>query len=200
MSAFDRLHPALQHQVVNALGWQSLRPVQELAIEAALEGANLLVLAPTAGGKTEAAFFPMISRALAGPWDGLAVLYVSPIKALLNNQHERLERYYGMVGRRADVWHGDVTAGRKRRLAADPPDCLLTTPESLEVMLTSGGVRHERLFAGLRALVVDEAHAFAADDRGWHLLALLQRLRRLAGRDVQRLGLSATVGNPGDLL
>jgi ATP-dependent Lhr-like helicase len=106
MAAFDRLHPALQHQVVNALGWRSLRPVQELAIEAALEGANLLVLAPTAGGKTEAAFFPLISEALAGSWGGPAVLYVSPIKALLNNQQERLERYpmFG-VARRNPLRH-----------------------------------------------------------------------------------------------
>src|SRR4051812_3271175 len=200
MSAFDRLHPALQHQVVNALGWRSLRPVQELAIDAALGGANLLVLAPTAGGKTEAAFFPVISEALACPWTGLAVLYVSPIKALLNNQHERLERYYGLVGRRAAVWHGDVSASAKKQILADPPDCLLTTPESLEVMLVSGSVCHDRLFANVRAVVVDEVHAFARDDRGWHLLALLQRIGRLAGRDLQRIGLSATVGNEEDLL
>lgn len=200
MTAFDRLHPALRHQIVNALGWESLRPVQELAIEAADEGGNLLILAPTAGGKTEAAFFPLISRALAEPWDGLAVLYVSPIKALLNNQHERLERYYGLVGRRAAVWHGDVPASIKRRLLAEPPDCLLTTPESLEGMLVSGTVRHDRLFAQVRAVVMDEVHAFARDDRGWHLLALLQRIGRLAGRDLQRLGLSATVGNEAELL
>jgi ATP-dependent Lhr-like helicase len=199
MAALDRLHSALVHQVVNALGWRSLHPVQELAIEAAEEGANLLILAPTAGGKTEAAFFPLISRALAEPWDGRAVLYVSPIKALLNNQHERLERYYGLVGRGAAVWHGDVPAALKRRLLEDPPDCLLTTPESLEGMLVSGSVRHDRLFAGVRAVVVDEVHAFARDDRGWHLLALLQRIGRLAGRDLQRIGLSATVGNEAEL-
>src|SRR3954449_13612317 len=144
MAAFDRLHPALQYQVVNALGWRSLRPVQEQAIDAALDGANLLVRAPTAGGKTEAAFFPLISEALARPWDGLAVLYVSPIKALLNNQQERLEGDYGLVGRRAAVWHGDVPAAAKRRTQADPPDCLLTTPESLEVMLISASIHHER--------------------------------------------------------
>jgi ATP-dependent Lhr-like helicase len=200
VSAFDLLHPALQYHVVNTLGWSSLRPVQLLAIEAVLQGENLVVLAPTAGGKTEAAFLPLLSCTLREDWQGLSVLYVSPIKALLNNQQERLERYYRMVGRRAEVWHGDVSPAIKRRLAADPPDCLLTTPESLEVMLVSGGVRHERLFANVRALVVDEVHAFASDDRGWHLLAVLQRIRRLAGRDIQRLGLSATVGNPQDLL
>src|SRR5262249_52243748 len=142
----------------------------------------------------------LLSRTLTEDWQGLSVLYVSPIKALLNNQQERLERYYRMVGRRAEVWHGDVSPALKRRLAAEPPDCLLTTPESLEVMLVSGSIRHERLFANVRALVADEAHGFASDDRGWHLLAVLQRVQRLAGRDVQRLGLSATVGNPQDLL
>jgi ATP-dependent Lhr-like helicase len=200
MSAFDRLHAALQHQVVNALGWTSLRPVQEMAIEGALAGDNLLVLAPTAGGKTEAAFFPLISEALARPWAGLAVLYVSPIKALLNNQEGRLARYYGLVGRQAAAWHGDVPAARKRRLLAEPPDCLLTTPESLEVLLVSPSVNHARFFAGVEAVVVDEVHAFARDDRGWHLLALLERIGRLAGRDLQRIGLSATVGNEDDLL
>jgi ATP-dependent Lhr-like helicase len=115
-------------------------------------------------------------------------LYVSPIKALLNNQQERLERYYELVGRRAAVWHGDVPVAIKKRLLAEPPDCLLTTPESLEGMLVSGSVRHDRLFAGVQAVVVDEVHAFARDDRGWHLLALLQRL-----------GLSATVGNEEQL-
>jgi ATP-dependent Lhr-like helicase len=200
VSAFDLLHPALQYHVVNTLGWSGLRPVQLAAIDAVLQGENLVILAPTAGGKTEAAFLPLLSHTLSEDWQGLSVLYVSPIKALLNNQQERLERYYRMVGRRSEVWHGDVSPALKRRLAAEPPDCLLTTPESLEVMLVSGNVRHERLFANVRALVVDEAHAFASDDRGWHLLAVLQRIRRLAGRDVQRLGLSATVGNPQDLL
>src|SRR3954466_2808274 len=200
MTAFDRLHPGLQHQVVNALGWRSLRPVQEQAIDGVLDGTNLLVLAPTAGGKTEAAFFPLISEAMTGGWAGLSTLYISPIKALLNNQQERLGRYYGLVGRRAAPWHGDVPATAKRRMLDDPPDCLLTTPESLEAILVSPPPRHDRFFAGVRAVVVDEVHAFARDDRGWHLLALLQRIGRLAGRDLQRGGLSAPVGNEEELL
>lgn len=200
MTPFEQLHPALQHHIVNTLGWRQLRAVQERAIEQVFAGRNLVVLAPTAGGKTEAAFFPLLSRTLTENWTGLSVLYLSPIKALLNNQLERLQRYYGLVGRQADLWHGDVTAGRKRVMAGEPPDCLLTTPESLEVMLVSGNVRHERLFADVRAVVIDEVHAFAADDRGWHLLALLGRIGRLAGRDLVRIGLSATVGNPDELL
>jgi len=200
MPAFDRLHPDLRHQVVNALGWRSLRPVQEQAIAAVLDGANLLVLAPTAGGKTEAAFFPLISEVLTGGWAGLSTLYISPIKALLNNQQERLGRYYGLVGRRAAPWHGDVPAAARRRMLEEPPDCLLTTPESLEAILVSPATRHDRFFADVRAVVIDEVHAFARDDRGWHLLALLQRVGRLAGRDLQRIGLSATVGNEDELL
>ena len=85
-------------------------------------------------------------------------------------------------------------------MLADPPDLLLTTPESLESMLVSTGVDHQRLFADLRAVIVDEVHAFGAGDRGWHLLAVLERLTRIAGRPLQRIGLSATVGNPAELL
>jgi ATP-dependent Lhr-like helicase len=200
VNAFDRLHPALQHHVVNSLGWRELRPVQELAIDAFLDGANLVVLAPTAGGKTEAAFLPVISRLLAESWEGLSVLYVSPIRALLNNQQERLERYFGLVGRRAARWHGDTPQSEKRRIVADPPDCILTTPESLEVILVSGRIDHRRFFRSVRAVVIDELHAFAGDDRGWHLLSVLSRIRRLSGRDIQRVGLSATVGNPAEML
>ncbi len=200
MSAFDRLHPALQHHVVNSLGWTELREVQSASVDAYLGGANLVVLAPTAGGKTEAAFFPVISQMLSEGWTGLSVLYVSPIRALLNNQEERLRRYFQLVGRRAACWHGDTTQGDKRRMLADPPDCLLTTPESLEVLLVSSKIDHRHFFQSVRAVVIDELHAFAGDDRGWHLLSVLARVRRFADRDVQRVGLSATVGNPDEML
>lgn len=200
MTPFDHLHPALRHHVVNSLGWTELRPFQEAVIEPALAGEHLLILAPTAGGKTEAAAFPVLSRMLTEDWRGLGVLYVCPIKALLNNLDARLSRYCALLGRRSALWHGDVPAGQKKAILRDPPDLLLTTPESLEVMLVSGSVDERALFAGLRAVVVDEVHAFAGDDRGWHLLAVLARLRRICGREFQRLGLSATVGNPDELL
>ena len=200
VSSFDRLHPALQHHVVNSLGWRELRSVQEMSIDATLDGLNTIVLAPTAGGKTEAAFFPLISKTLAKDWTGLSVLYVSPIKALLNNQEYRLRYYYDLLGHRIGVWHGDASAKEKKRIIADPPDCLLTTPESLEVMLVSTNVPHRELLKDVQAIVIDEVHAFAGDDRGWHLLSLLSRVSRIAGRDNQRLGLSATVGNPDFLL
>jgi ATP-dependent Lhr-like helicase len=200
VTPFDRLHPALQHHVVNSLGWQDLRPFQQAVIGPVLAAKHLLILAPTAGGKTEAAFFPVLSRMLAEDWRGLSVLYVCPIKALLNNLDARLDRYCTLLGRRSALWHGDIPAGRKKVILRDPPDCLLTTPESLEVMLVSGGVDARALLAGLRAVIVDEVHAFAGDDRGWHLLAVLSRIHKLCGREFQRLGLSATVGNPEELL
>ena len=200
MTAFERLHPALQHHIVNSLGWQELREVQSLSIDAFLTGANLVILAPTAGGKTESAFFPAISQMLTEGWDGLSVLYVSPIRALLNNQEQRLQKYFSLVGRRAACWHGDTTQGERKRILADPPDCLLTTPESLEAILVSTKIDHRQFFKNIQAVVIDELHAFAGDDRGWHLLSVFSRIHRLAGRDLQRIGLSATVGNPAEML
>lgn len=200
MTPFDRLHPAVQHHIVNSLGWQSLRPLQEEAIVPLTEGRHALLIAPTAGGKTEAAVFPVLSRMLTEHWAGQSVLYLCPLRALLNNLEPRLARYLGLVGRRVALWHGDVGATARRRILHDPPDLLLTTPESLEVMLISARIEHRPLFAELRTVVVDEIHSFASDDRGWHLLAVLERLGRLANRELQRVGLSATVGNPEELL
>jgi len=200
VNAFDRLHPALQHHIVNSLGWRELREVQSLSIDAFLTGANLVILAPTAGGKTESAFFPVISQMLEESWSGISILYVSPIKALLNNQEQRLDKYLRLVGREAALWHGDTPQGERRRIIAEQPDCLLTTPESLEVLLVSQKVDHHQFFSNVRVVVIDELHAFAGDDRGWHLLSVFARIGKIAGRDIQRIGLSATVGNPTEML
>ncbi|MDZ5442178.1 DEAD/DEAH box helicase [Micromonospora sp. 4G57] len=188
------------HHIVNSLQWPGLRPLQEAAVAPLLDGEDALLLAPTAGGKTEAAMFPLLSRMAEENWSATSLLYVCPLKALLNNLLPRLETYTGWLGRRAALWHGDVTMGQRRKILRDRPDVLLTTPESLESMLVSATVDHDEFFRGLQAVVVDEVHAFAGDDRGWHLLAVLERLSRVTGRPVQRIGLSATVGNPDTLL
>lgn len=198
--AFARLHPAVQHHIVNSLGWRSLRPLQEQAIAPVLEGKHALLGAPTAGGKTEAALFPLLSRMVDQRWPGLSVLYVCPLRALLNNLYPRVQGYCELLGHRAAIWHGDVGDADRKRILTEPPDLLLTTPESLEAMLMSRRADAERLFGGIQAVVVDEIHAFAGDDRGWHLLAVLARLDALAGREIQRVGLTATVGNPEWLL
>ncbi len=195
-SAFFRLHPHLQHAIVHDLGWRDLRPVQEAAIDAILDGANVVVLAPTAGGKTEASVFPILSRILSESLPPVAVLYLCPIRALLNNQEQRLRGYARMVGLDAFKWHGDVGASAKDRFRQQPAHLLMTTPESLEVMLISAKTDARALFQDLVAVVVDEVHAFAGDDRGAHLASLLERLGWFCGRDLQRIGLSATVGNP----
>ncbi len=199
MGAFDRLHPRLQHAIAHDVGWRSLRPVQEQATEVILDGKNTVVLAPTAGGKTEASVFPVLSRILTEERPPVAALYVCPIRALLNNQEVRLRQYARMVGLDVFKWHGDVSAAKKRSFVAEPVHLLMTTPESLEVMLMSSWVDAARLFAGLEAVIIDEVHAFAGDDRGAHLVALLERLSAFSGRDIQRIGLSATVGNPAEI-
>ncbi|MFJ4778893.1 DEAD/DEAH box helicase [Streptomyces sp. NPDC088762] len=200
MSAFDELEPVLAHHVVNTLGWSGLRPLQQEAISPLIAGDDAILLAPTAGGKTEAACFPLLSRMAKNRWTGTSVLYVCPLKALLNNLLPRLEAYTSWLGRSAALWHGDTTAGARKRILAARPDVLLTTPESLEAMLVSANVDHAAFFSGLRAVVIDEVHAFAGDDRGWHLLSVLERMQRVVGRPLQRVGLSATVGNPEELL
>lgn len=196
MAGLERLHPHLQHAIVHDLGWRALRPVQELTIEAVLDGANTVVLAPTAGGKTEASMFPVLSRILAEEPPPVAALYLCPIRALLNNQEERIGGYARMVGLSAFKWHGDVSDARKASFRAAPSHVLMTTPESLEVMMVSERTDARAVLAGLQTVVIDEVHAFAGDDRGAHLAALLERLVQLLGRDLQRIGLSATVGNP----
>ncbi|HET6763524.1 MAG TPA: DEAD/DEAH box helicase [Longimicrobiaceae bacterium] len=200
MTTFDRLHPSVRHHVVNTLGWSSLRPHQEQAVEPLLRGDHVLIQAPTAGGKTEAALLPILSRMLQEGWSGLSVVYLCPIKALLNDLQVRIDRLASLFGRTVAVWHGDVGASARRRIQRDPPDILLATPESIEVMLVSRLVEHRRFFASLRTVVVDEVHAFAGDDRGWHLLALLERVDRLATCPAQRVALSATLANPDALL
>lgn len=197
---FERLDPVVQHHVVNSLGWASLRPLQERAVAPLLAGDDSLLLAPTAGGKTEAALFPVISRMHVEQWQGLSVLYICPLKALLNNLEPRISGYATWLGRTAQVRHGDTPQSVRQRQVRERPDILLTTPESLESMLVSRQVDPRRVFADLRCVVVDEVHAFAGDDRGWHLLAVLERLTALTGRPLQRIGLSATVGNAVDLL
>jgi ATP-dependent Lhr-like helicase len=196
----DRLDPVVLHHIVNTLGWPDLRPLQRAAITPLMEGQDAVLLAPTAGGKTEAACFPLLSAMTEQKWTGTSVLYLCPLKALLNNLVGRVDAYAQWLGRRAALWHGDTKESQRQRIRTDAPDILLTTPESLEAMLIGVKTDHGRLLGSVRAVVVDEVHAFAGDDRGWHLLAVLERLERVTGRPIQRIGLSATVGNPAQLL
>jgi ATP-dependent Lhr-like helicase len=198
-SAYFRLSERLQRGIVSTLRWTEFRPVQELTIDAVLVGKNSVVLAPTAGGKTEAAFFPILERLYLEPTEGVGCIYVSPLRALLNNQEGRVQQLARLVGLDAFKWHGDVGAGPRNRFLKAPASVLMTTPESLEVLLMGGRSEKHQLFDHVRFVVIDEVHAFAADDRGAHLMALLERIQRNSNVDIQRVGLSATVGNPEDI-
>ena len=200
MSVFSRFAPRLQEAIVARLGWTSLRPVQEHAGEAILAGKNAVVLAPTAGGKTEASIFPTLSHLVEDPSDAVGAIYIAPIKALLNNQSRRLDEYTEMVGLRRFVWHGDTVDSDRRRFLKEPVELLMTTPESLEVMLVSQRVDESALFHDLRCVIIDEVHAIAGSDRGAHLMSVLERIAVHSKHDLQRIGLSATVGNPDAIL
>ena len=196
MSAATGLDTAIEYHIVNSLGWPGLRPLQAASVEPVRSGKDCVLVAPTAGGKTEAAIFPLLSEMVEGNWSGTTILYVTPLRALLNNIHPRVTTYCAWLGRAAGLWHGDIGQSERRRMLADRPDILLTTPESIEAMLVSRRVDHEQFLGSVRSVVIDELHAFAGSDRGWHLLAVLERVERIARHRIQRVGLSATIGNP----
>ncbi len=151
-SAFSRFPDRLQAAITSRLGWTSLRPVQELASHALLDGYNAVILAPTAGGKTEASMFPLLAQMVAKEPQGVGILYIAPIKALLNNQADRLGMYTEMLGLDRFLWHGDIKPAQKKAFRRQPATVLMTTPESLEVMLMSKSVPHTEIFADLRRL------------------------------------------------
>jgi ATP-dependent Lhr-like helicase len=193
------LHPSIRYLIEVRLGWKELRPAQQAAIGPILHGDSYVLVAPTSGGKTEAAALPLFSRILDEALAPVAVLYVAPLKALLNDLGERLTNLAESVGLRVAVWHGDVAETKRRRIVRDPPDLLLVTPESLEALLSFASDVRRIVLANVRSIVVDEAHVFFGSDRGTQLLALCERLSQYAAHDLQRIGLSATIGNPDDL-
>ncbi|KAF0179600.1 MAG: ATP-dependent helicase Lhr and Lhr-like helicase [Limisphaerales bacterium] len=195
-AAFALLHEGVQRAIYD-LGWKQIRPVQTEAIHALLEGeGHVLISAATAGGKTEAAFLPVISRLAAGEQDSIRAIYVGPLKALINDQFGRLDRLCERMHIPVHRWHGDVTASHKQALRRDPSGILLITPESLESNFINYGNQVPRLYRGLEFVVIDELHSFLGNVRGVHLLSLLSRLRAATGRQPRMIGLSATLGDP----
>lgn len=200
MSEFFKLHPVLREVLVSGLKWNSLREVQEMALAAVARGEDILVLAPTAGGKTEAAFLPVIDSILKNPSHGLSAIYVSPLKALINDQTDRVVKIATRAGLTVAVQHGDVSRSERWKFGCcdfEDPDILLTTPESLEVLLSGDA---KKSFSAVRFIIIDEIHAFIESSRGVHLRCLIDRLTFASKNHVGRIGLSATVGNPDALL
>lgn len=191
---FQRLDERVQRWVYRQ-GWDQLRDIQEAAIPLVLDGSSdIIIAAATAGGKTEAAFLPMASRLLASG-EGLGVLAVSPLRALINDQFERLEQLCEEIGLTVARWHGDVAASKKQAVFTKPPHILLITPESLEALFVRRPWQLEELFAPLQYSLVDELHAFIGSQRGRQLQSLMTRVELVADHRVPRVGLSATLGD-----
>ena len=195
MTVLNRLNPGLQRWIKEQ-GWNGLRAIQEAALDPILEGEDCIIEAPTAGGKTEAVLFPALTRAAGNRRDdSVQVLYIAPLRALLNNLELRGEQYAQCCGLHAFKWHGDVSQNNKVAQLKTPPHLLLTTPESIEAILLRKA-DWRRFFAGVNTIIIDEAHNFASGDRGGQLLSLMERLEQGTGRRPQRIAVSATVGNP----
>lgn len=193
----SRLHPGLRLWIKEQ-NWRDLTPIQKAVMDPVFSNKDCVIEAPTAGGKTEAVLFPTLTKAAADNSASVQILYLAPLKALLNNLEERAKIYTEQCGLQAFKWHGDVSHTDKLQQWKTPPNLLLTTPESLEAMLLRRAGWQE-MFHHLQTVIIDEAHSFAAGDRGAHLLALLERLGSGIKRRPQRLALTATIGNPHDM-
>ena len=196
MSAFDRYAPFVQEYIYRNR-WENLRAIQVAAADAIFNtDENVLLTASTASGKTEAAFFPIITLFSEDPPASVGCIYVGPLKALINDQFSRLNDLCAEADIPVWHWHGDVAQSHKSRLMKHPSGILQITPESLEAILLHKHAAVPRLFGDLRFVVIDEVHSLLRGDRGGQTLCLIERLSRMAGVNPRRIGLSATIGDP----
>ncbi|AFR02904.1 ATP-dependent helicase [Pectobacterium carotovorum subsp. carotovorum] len=195
-SAYDSLDPRVRKWVYKQ-GWSALRPLQESAIPVVLaRDQDVLISAGTAAGKTEAFFLPACS-AIADITGGFGIIYISPLKALINDQYRRLESLGEALDMPVTPWHGDVPQSKKKKIRTDPAGILLITPESLESLLINSSGWIKQTFSPVAYIVIDEFHAFIGTERGMQLLSLLNRIDHVLGRHanpVPRVALSATLG------
>ena len=196
MSVFDRYAPFVQDFIYRNR-WDNLRAIQVAAGEAIFNtDDNLLLTASTASGKTEAAFFPILTLFSEDPPTSVGCIYIGPLKALINDQFTRLNDLCAEGNIPVWHWHGDVAHSHKSKLMKHPSGILQITPESLEAMLLHKHSAIPKLFGDLRFVVIDEVHSLLRGDRGGQTLCLIERLSRLAGVNPRRIGLSATIGDP----
>lgn len=196
MNVFERYAPFIQDSIYRS-GWQTLRGVQNAAGDAIFNtDDNVLLTASTASGKTEAAFFPILTLLDENPSTSVGVLYIAPLKALINDQFGRLNELCEDAGIAVTRWHGDVSQSKKRKLLRKPSGILQITPESLESLMINKHMEIPSLFGDLRFIVIDEIHSLLRADRGLQTFSLIERLCALAGCNPRRIGLSATIGNP----
>ncbi len=195
MDAFSRLAPFIQDYIYES-GWEGLRAIQVAAIETVLDtDDHLLLSSGTASGKTEAAFLPVLTDLTQRPAASVGVMYISPLKALINDQFKRLDGLLARSDLPVTKWHGDASVTAKNKLVKKPRGLLQITPESLESLLTHKRGTCLKLFSDLRYVIIDEVHYFMRDARGVQLLCVLERLQQLTGVFPRRIGLSATLGD-----
>ena len=196
MGTFERYAPFIQDFIYEH-GWDTLRSVQVAAADAIFNSDdNVLLTASTASGKTEAAFFPILTEFWEDPPTSVGCVYIGPLKALINDQFLRLDELCEEAGIPVWRWHGDVAQSHKRHLMKNPSGILQITPESLEAMLLHRHAAISRLFCDLRYVVIDEVHSLLRGDRGNQTLCGIERLSRMAKVNPRRIGLSATIGDP----
>lgn len=193
--AYSLLHPTIQ-QKLNQMNWKILRPIQRDTIYAIYNSTNHLVIsANTAAGKTEAAFLPILSKIIDNQNSGIGTLYVGPLKALINDQFQRLEHLCDLSGIPVFKWHGDVSSDKKKKFLKNPSGVLLITPESIESLFINHSDDLSLLFSGLSYIVIDEMHSFIGVERGAHLRSLLSRIAQFRKSPIRIIGLSATFGD-----
>lgn len=199
MDIYSRYAPFIQDYIYRN-NWESLRAVQVAAGEAVFGTEdNVLLCASTASGKTEAAFFPILTLFMEEPPLSVGCIYIAPLKSLINDQFGRLNDLCEEAGIPVWHWHGDVSSSHKNKMLKHPSGILQITPESLEAMLIHKHSFIPKLFGDLKFIVIDEIHSFIRSDRGGQTLCLIERLSKIAGVKPRRIGLSATIGDPKDV-
>lgn len=195
MNAFEQLAPFIREYIYKNK-WNEMREIQVAACDVIFNTSdNLLLASGTASGKTEAAFLPILTQLYNKPSSSVGVLYISPLKSLINDQFERLQEILNEIEIPVNKWHGDVDYNKKKKLIEYPRGILQITPESLEAMLAYRKEEAKKLFSDLRYIIIDEVHYFMANERGLQLLSILERIERLTNRQPIRVGLSATLGD-----
>lgn len=195
MSVFDRFAPFVQDFIYRN-NWENLRAIQVAAADAVFNtDENVLLCASTASGKTEAAFFPILTLLSEDPPSSVGVIYIGPLKSLINDQFMRLNDLCSEAEIPVWHWHGDVSSSHKAKLLKNPSGILQITPESLEALMLRKHAAIQKLFGDLRFIVIDEVHSLMRGDRGGQTLCLIERLSKLASVNPRRIGLSATIGD-----
>ncbi|MGB7416089.1 MAG: DEAD/DEAH box helicase, partial [Thermosynechococcaceae cyanobacterium] len=194
-TGFDQLHEQVQRWI-HAQGWPGLRPIQDAAVPPILaRKSDVIITAATAGGKTEAAFLPVFSQLVTHPGNSIQVIGLSPLKALINDQHRRLAEIGDGLNIPVTAWHGDIASSKKKRVLENPSGVVLITPESLEALFVLRGTQLAELFKDLQYIVIDEMHSFIGSERGRQMQSLMHRVELVVGRRIMRVGLSATLGD-----